>query len=634
MLAEWCCQEACGTASVRKLWLFDNRLGDEGAVQVARILEKHPGMVEVHLSHNLMTLQGAAVLLEALAVPIAAAAEPAAGSNTSSCSAEPEDAGVEALGSEAAAGEGASAAGFGSNGGAPPPGSRRPLWLRLEWNRISLEGLVQVLEELHMRRGLVVDVPTAIRPDATPSLPDLPPYLQSAAVATPAGAAAVPASRGSRNALQFLVQACHARLPWVSCQYQLPSEAAVLKAARRGWSQQRLQQAQPAADAAPAASSSSQSTAESVASPLQPPPPPAMPATPAGSGPLLLFPDTSALLPMLGAGANVSIPTFLTLDLLGQLAQQGRFGRSLPAHEQVFLVVTDSVLKQLDGLKNDGAVRPAIRRFLGQGLDAYGPAGADFLTVLGSHEGEGLVVEHDAAVAGSRSVDVGTKGQRADHRIVEVALFFQREVCGSGSSSSSAIDEVSSTNGSGGEGASSAANRPLTAASFPVLLLSGDNAQVQTARSHGLPAARMVDVAAVQGRLQAAFERRQPLTASLLRSCLGAAAVAGLAERAAVRSLQSEFDDVVAALEAATAALAASQQQLEAVSAVAAAGGVGDAEPAMAAVQRALASPVVDGGLQQLVPALQARLADWQGLVRSHQDPSRLRRWASNSGGG
>lgn len=51
--------------------------------------------------------------------------------------------------------------------------------------------------------------------------------------------------------------------------------------------------------------------------------------------------------------------------------------------------------------------------------------------------------------------------------------------------------------------------------------------QVQTARSHGLPAARMVDVAAVQGRLQAAFERRQPLTASLLRSCLGAAAVAG-----------------------------------------------------------------------------------------------------------
>ena len=27
------------------------------------------------------------------------------------------------------------------------------------------------------------------------------------------------------------------------------------------------------------------------------------------------------------------------------------------------------------------------------------PAGADFLTVLGAHEGEGLLVEHDAAVS-------------------------------------------------------------------------------------------------------------------------------------------------------------------------------------------------------------------------------------------
>jgi hypothetical protein len=37
---------------------------------------------------------------------------------------------------------------------------------------------------------------------------------------------------------------------------------------------------------------------------------------------------------MLGAGASVTIPTFFTLDLLGQLAQQGRFGRALPPHEQ------------------------------------------------------------------------------------------------------------------------------------------------------------------------------------------------------------------------------------------------------------------------------------------------------------
>ena len=44
--------------------------------------------------------------------------------------------------------------------------------------------------------------------------------------------------------------------------------------------------------------------------------------------PLLLVPDTSALLPTRRAGASVTVPPFFTLDLLGQLAQPGRFGRA------------------------------------------------------------------------------------------------------------------------------------------------------------------------------------------------------------------------------------------------------------------------------------------------------------------
>jgi hypothetical protein len=43
------------------------------------------------------------------------------------------------------------------------------------------------------------------------------------------------------------------------------------------------------------------------------------------------------------------------------------------------------------------------------GLNA---AGLDFLTVLGAHEGEGLVVEADAEVAGSRSQWIADNGQR------------------------------------------------------------------------------------------------------------------------------------------------------------------------------------------------------------------------------
>lgn len=70
-------------------------------------------------------------------------------------------------------------------------------------------------------------------------------------------------------------------------------------------------------------------------------------------------------------------------------------------------------------------------------------------------------------VTGSLSADVRTKGHRADHRIVEVALFFQKEVLGGGSG-------------------------PLRPGSFPVLLLSGDNGQVSQLHDgkplHSIPA--------------------------------------------------------------------------------------------------------------------------------------------------
>jgi hypothetical protein len=55
-------------------------------------------------------------------------------------------------------------------------------------------------------------------------------------------------------------------------------------------------------------------------------------------------------------------------------------------------------------------------------------SGHDFLTVLGGHEGEGLVVAAEAEVAGSRSAQFADSGQRTDARIVEVALFFQSEL--------------------------------------------------------------------------------------------------------------------------------------------------------------------------------------------------------------
>ena len=100
----------------------------------------------------------------------------------------------------------------------------------------------------------------------------------------------------------------------------------------------------------------------------------------------------------------------------------------------------------------------------------------------------------------------------------------------------------------------------------------------------------------------------------------------------AARSLQAEFDDAVAALQLATDALATSRQQLAAVAA--AAEGEGPAEVALAAVRQALAGGATGGPSGDLLAALQARLAEWQQRVVSHQDPSRLLRWASGKSGG
>lgn len=124
------CEEHAASVAIKQLWLFDNRLGDEGAAAVARILRAHPAMLEVHLSHNMLTCKGAAALLEALPVP-----GDALPGGTPGAAAEPGQAAAGEQEAAAAAAQPASLA-------APPPA--KPVWLRLEWNRISLTGLMEV----------------------------------------------------------------------------------------------------------------------------------------------------------------------------------------------------------------------------------------------------------------------------------------------------------------------------------------------------------------------------------------------------------------------------------------------------------------------------------------------------------
>ncbi len=116
----------------------------------------------------------------------------------------------------------------------------------------------------------------------------------------------------------------HVRLPWVRCQRQAPAEASVLLEARAAWAVQPMPESQPSE--VPRAPSSGRAAAESESprsarQDVQTPPQPktkseTSAAPPGGTGPLLLFPDTSAMLSMLGAGQGTGAATPFTMHLL------------------------------------------------------------------------------------------------------------------------------------------------------------------------------------------------------------------------------------------------------------------------------------------------------------------------------
>lgn len=157
------------------------------------------------------------------------------------------------------------------------------------------------------------------------------------------------------------------------------------------------------------------------------------------------------------------------------------------------------------------------------------------MTVLGAHEGEGMVVDRNAEVLDSRSHNVHDKGQATDLKIIEVALFFQQELCKrtfGGDQSSTGKQEMFPD--------AHSADR------FPVVLLSNDNVQLVAAKSHGLPAFRFTDFSKIRN-LRTTYNQDRPLTASAMRLMMEGWATRGLGE-SAKKSLQGEFDGAVACI--------------------------------------------------------------------------------------
>lgn len=91
--------------------------------------------------------------------------------------------------------------------------------------------------------------------------------------------------------------------------------------------------------------------------------------------------------------------------------------------------------------------------------------------------------------SGSRDARVGSSGQRIDLSIVEVALYFMREI----SNAMVAAAVAAADDDAAAEGGAPAAPPVAPAHSaVPVILLSNDNGQIAAAKSHGLPAFRLL----------------------------------------------------------------------------------------------------------------------------------------------
>ncbi len=292
----------------------------------------------MHLSHNSIGVAGAAAIMAAIPAP------PLPASRMRSHNAAPGQAPRSPENPEQAPQAHGNATGPLR---ARPP---KPLWLRMEWNHIEAAALEDVLACEREDRGLVADIPSkrndesrwheqnlmfsgaTLTPTSThAAFQRLSIVLNSAGtlgsyVSTPASTRCLRtlSDRYLSTRVNVAGMPAHVRLPWVRCQRQAPAEASVLLEARAAWSAQPTPESQP--PEVPHAASGERAAAE-----LEPPrsapqdvKTPSQPETtaeasaerPEGTGPLLLFPDTSAMLSMLGAAQGTGAATPFTMHLL------------------------------------------------------------------------------------------------------------------------------------------------------------------------------------------------------------------------------------------------------------------------------------------------------------------------------
>eukprot|EP00890_Picochlorum_soloecismus_P004828 jgi/Picsp_1/5346/NSC_02707-R1_hypothetical protein CHLREDRAFT_166746 [Chlamydomonas reinhardtii] len=463
-LCKWV-ESAKSTIQVKKLWLFGNKITDRSIVQFLAPVVHCMGLVELHLSHNQISTQGATAILTSLAEMYS----------------------IQSL------------------------NPTKSLWLRLEWNRISLKTLCLALEHLHEKHGFLADMPVnnldSIIQDEDGNYPG---YIRSAAkLASSTSSSLDPAcspngqcGHGSKTKLRFVLDTCHCRLPWISSQYEKPSESEVIKHARKIWRMACHGNVGPHIPGEP-------------------------------NAPLLVIPDTSSMLSLLSAPASHCTSTFFTLDYLLNLSQTGLFGPSLKMEDQIFLILPSTVSLQLDSLKSNHALRPVISKFMGSILDQIGPSGTNTLHMLGNHEAEGILIEsHLDASTVSNEVCFSSTGQRADHRIVETAMYFQLECL-------KALAQATDRNFN--------FSSDLIRQKLPVVLLTSDKGQKRLSLHNGLPCISIESLNSRKKEIMRTVQDGKPITSSRMRSWFRDMSTKSLGAFR-IRSLQKNFDGSIACL--------------------------------------------------------------------------------------
>lgn len=459
-LCKWV-ESANEIIKVKKLWLFGNKITDQSIVQFLAPVIHIMGLVELHLSHNQISTQGATAIITSLAQMYSRQSLTAT----------------------------------------------KPLWLRLEWNRISLNTLCLALEKLHEEHGFLADMPVndldSIFQDEDGNYPA---YIRSAAKHASSTSSLDQACspdgqrrRGSKTKLRFVLDSCHCRLPWIASQYEKPSESDVMKHARKIWRK---------------------ACHGNVGSHHRGEP----------NAPLLIIPDTSSMLSLLSAPASHCTSTFFTLDYMLNLTETSLFGPSLKMEDQIFLVLPSTVSQQLDSLKSNPALRPVISKFMGSLLDRIGPSGSNTLHMLGNHEAEGILIE--SHLGSNNEVCFSSTGQRADHRIVETAMYFQLECL-------KALAQATDRNFN--------FSSDLIKQKLPVVLLTSDKGQERLSLHNGLPCISISALNSKKKDIMSTVLDGKPITSSRMRSWFRDLSTKSLGAFR-IRSLQANFDGSIACL--------------------------------------------------------------------------------------